>query len=91
MKLKTYLKREKISQKAFAAKIGCTRVTINNYILGKRTPALVIAYDIVRATKGAVTLRDLLDGAAETIRAGAVKHPRIRGIDDQRVQAVIKR
>ena len=65
MKLKTYLKRRKLTAKAFAKQIGITRQAVHYYVTGQRTPQLGIAIDIVKATNGEVTLRDLLDGKAE--------------------------
>ena len=65
MKLKTYLKRRKLTLKAFAKKVGITPQAIHYYVTGQRTPQLGIAMDIVRATDGEVSLRDLLDGKGE--------------------------
>lgn len=65
MKLKTYLKRRKVSMKSFAKQVGITRQAIHYYVTGQRTPQLGIALDIVKATGGEVTLRDLLDGKSE--------------------------
>lgn len=67
MKLKTYLKRRKMTLRAFAKKVGITSSAIHYYVTGQRTPQLGIALDIVKATDGEVTLRDLLDGKAEQV------------------------
>lgn len=65
MKLKTYLKRNKLTAKQFSKLTGISPPSIHNYIHGKKTPSLDSADRIVRASKGRVTLRDLLDGANE--------------------------
>ncbi len=68
MKLKTYMKRKKLTLRAFAAQIGNRGITaqaLHNYVTGKRVPTLGIALDIVKATGGDVSLRELLDGKTE--------------------------
>lgn len=68
MKLKTYMKRKKLTLRAFAAQVGTrgiTAQTLHNYVTGKRVPPLGIAMDIVKATGGDVSLRELLDGKTE--------------------------
>ena len=60
MDLKTYLELMEIQFQDFAKKIEVTPCTISNYIHGRRKPRLEIALKIERATKGRVTVDDLL-------------------------------
>ena len=59
MTLKQYLERHGISQEAFAEKIGVKRLSVARYIHNGRVPRPAIAKRIVKATKGAVQLKDL--------------------------------
>ena len=68
MKLKTYMKRKKLTLRAFAPRVGKRGIsaqTLHNYVTGKRVPPLGTALDIVKATDGDVSLRELLDGKTE--------------------------
>jgi len=65
MKLRTYLTRHKMTRRAFAKKVGVSPQAIGYYVKGERRPSLGVAIDIVKATGGSVSLRDLLDGKTE--------------------------
>jgi DNA-binding transcriptional regulator YdaS (Cro superfamily) len=60
MDLKTYLKLKDIQVKEFAEIIGVSASTISRYIHWYRKPALDIAIRIENATKGKVTIKDLM-------------------------------
>lgn len=55
MTLKEYLAYYKITLKDFAKKIDVTEVTIRNYMLGKSSPQITIAYLIEEVTDGVVS------------------------------------
>lgn len=60
MKLRDYLKKNKIKIIDFAASIGHSQSAISGYLTGARPrPRPDIALKIVEATKGKVTLNDL--------------------------------
>lgn len=60
MKLRDYLKKNKIKITDFAESIGHSQSTISSYLTGARPrPRPDIALKIVEATKGKVTLNDL--------------------------------
>lgn len=65
MKLRTFLKRNRLTRKAFAKRVGISPQAVGYYVKGQRRPSLATAIDIVKATEGAVTLRDLLDAVRE--------------------------
>lgn len=60
MDLKLYLESRNMEHKEFAKMIGVSPAAISNYIHLRRTPTLEIARRIVNATKGKVTIDDLL-------------------------------
>ena len=60
MDLKTYLELKNISQKEFAEMIGVRASTISNYICKRRFPTLKIGAKIEKATRGNVSITDLL-------------------------------
>lgn len=60
MDLKTYLELKNIEIQEFADIIGVNSSTISRYIHWHRKPALDIAARIVKATKGKVSLEDLM-------------------------------
>ena len=60
MKLKTYLKRSKISQVEFARTIGVTQQAVSQYCSGYK-PKRTKAFKIVKVTGRKVTLEDLWD------------------------------
>ena len=60
MKLKEYLKKNKIKVSDFAASIGCAQPTISGYLTGARpNPRPCIALKIVEATNNEVSLDDI--------------------------------
>jgi helix-turn-helix protein len=60
MDLKSYLESRNIGIKEFADMIDVSAASISNYIHWHRKPRLEIAQRIVKATKGKVTIEDLL-------------------------------
>lgn len=60
MDLKTYLELKRILLKDFAEIIGVSPATISNYLNWHRKPTLEIGRRIEKATKGKVTIDDLL-------------------------------
>jgi DNA-binding transcriptional regulator YdaS (Cro superfamily) len=60
MDLKLYLESRNIGVKEFALMVGVSTCTISNYINFHRKPRLDIARTIEKATKGKVTIDDLL-------------------------------
>ena len=61
MDLKTYLKIKGLKQEDFAKLVGTTPSAISNYVCKRRFPVLAIALRIKKATKGKVSLNDLLE------------------------------
>lgn len=61
MKLATYLGRNEISRKQFAALIDVDAITVGRYLSGARRPSWEIMARIAEATKGSVTADDFLD------------------------------
>ena len=61
MKLETYLESRRLSQKEFGHLVKLSQQTLSNYIAGRRKPSLDAAKRIEEATKGKVTMEDLLD------------------------------
>lgn len=59
MKLKTYLKRKKISQRKFARISKISHTSICRYISGQRIPNAKNSKKIEKATKGEVLVKDL--------------------------------
>lgn len=51
-----YLKRNGLSQKEFAATVGCSGAHLNEIIKGKKTPGLELAFEIDKATAGEIPL-----------------------------------
>ena len=60
MDLKTYLELKGVKIKEFADIIGVDASTVSKYINWHRKPSLDIAQRIVKATKGKVSIEDLL-------------------------------
>jgi predicted transcriptional regulator len=58
MKIKEYLKRKKIGQNEFAAKIKISRFSLHKYIHGSR-PAKRQAWRIFNATDGEISFPDM--------------------------------
>lgn len=65
MKLASYLEREKISDSAFAARIGVSRQALWRYKSGDRRPEWALLEKIVAETCGAVTPNDFLPNAIQ--------------------------
>lgn len=65
MKLRTYLRREKLSPAAFADRAGCSMQTIYNVMSGKHLVRSDTGKKIIRASGGRITWRDLLDESSE--------------------------
>lgn len=65
MKLRTYIERNNLTRKAFAEIAKCSPQAIGYYVTGERQPSLPVALRIVKATRGKVTLKDLLDAKSE--------------------------
>lgn len=57
-KLKTYLKHNRLTHKAFADAVGVTQAAINRYVNGVRFPARNIIVKIEKATNGEVAVTD---------------------------------
>lgn len=60
MKLKEYLKKQRLSVQLFADICGLSRVTIHHYLKGTRIPSLEAAFIIHSNTSGVVSFMDLL-------------------------------
>lgn len=58
MDLKTYLKTNRLTETAFAEKLGVSQVTINRYVLRKRFPSPEMILRIAEATGGKVKVAD---------------------------------
>jgi len=61
MKLRTWLRKNKISQRRFALELGIHWRHLNNLLAGRRNPSAALMLKIENATRGEVTLRDMLD------------------------------
>ena len=61
MDLKSYLESRRISSKEFAEMIGVCANSISNYVLYKRLPTLEIGRSIEKATKGKVTIDEMIE------------------------------
>jgi transcriptional regulator with XRE-family HTH domain len=60
MKLRTWRKRQKLTQQEVADKLGTSQALVAKWELGTHTPSIRSAGKIFAVTKGAVTLKDLL-------------------------------
>jgi len=61
MRLEKYLFLQNLSVREFASSVGVTHAHIINIIKGRRSPSLILAKQIEEATKGAVTIYELID------------------------------
>lgn len=68
MKLREYLKHNNIKGKAFAEYIGVTSTALYAYLAGKKDMRLSIAYNIEKATLGAVTCQELAKGITKKVK-----------------------
>lgn len=64
MDLSTYLTENRISQRAFAEKVGISPSFLNEILQGAKAPSLAVALKITDAADGAVSLASLVKGAA---------------------------
>ena len=67
MKLKDYLKREKLSQAEFSKKIKVSRPHVNQLVKGSRNPSFPLAKLIEKVTNGDVSLNDLYNKSAKSM------------------------
>jgi transcriptional regulator with XRE-family HTH domain len=65
MKLATYLESHAISDAAFGEAIGVSRQAVFRYRTGERRPEWAVLEAIARATGGAVTADDFMDGGGD--------------------------
>ena len=65
MKLKDYLKKNKITGKEFARLIDVSEVTVSGYVRGKGIPSNEVFERILDITKGEVTPNDFYNIAIE--------------------------
>jgi transcriptional regulator with XRE-family HTH domain len=61
MKLRTYLKKKKLTQKQFADIIGVSEQSVRNWVSGFRKPSRHLMA-ILEETKGKVTANDFFGG-----------------------------
>ena len=66
MRLEEYLKKHKITCKAFGAKVGVSDVQITRIINRKRNPSAHLMKTIEEVTNGEVTMQDLFNPEAPT-------------------------
>jgi len=59
MKLKTWLKKNEMSLRAFGKKTGIDHTSLYKYTTGERTPRLKVAIKIEKATGGEVRCSEL--------------------------------
>lgn len=57
-KLKSYMKKHKLTQRALAKKLAVTNVSVNYWLSGRNKPKLEMAVRIERATGGEVSVYD---------------------------------
>ncbi|QDP62490.1 MAG: hypothetical protein Unbinned5079contig1000_17 [Prokaryotic dsDNA virus sp.] len=58
MKLRHYIRQNKLTQTKFAHKCGLSKATVSRIIAGERQPSLRVMQIIYRATEGKVTPDD---------------------------------
>jgi predicted transcriptional regulator len=61
MDLKEYLESRNISQQDFAKMLDISQTAVSNYVIYKRLPSTEIARAIEVATKGKVTVDDMIE------------------------------
>jgi transcriptional regulator with XRE-family HTH domain len=64
MKLRDYLKSNKISARAFGDLIGVCELSMHRYVTGKRVPTASVMQKVLENTDGAVTPNDFFPQAA---------------------------
>lgn len=67
MNLKDYLDKKSITITRFASVVEVSQSHISNIILGKKKPSIDLVKKITRATKGAVSIVDLLNISTEDL------------------------
>jgi transcriptional regulator with XRE-family HTH domain len=67
MNLKDYLDKKSITITRFASFVEVSQSHISNIILGKKKPSIDLVKKITRATKGAVSIVDLLNISTEDL------------------------
>ncbi len=87
MKLKEYLKKNKISQKKFSDLVGVGYSHIGHIINGRRSPSLLLAQHIENITKGDVTVYELIDPKAPS-RFKPKEHLKLK--DENKETSVIR-
>jgi len=64
MKLREYLQQKRMHETTLASTVGVSQSHINNIVLGKKNPSIVLAKRIEKATEGEVTIYDLINPEA---------------------------
>ena len=64
MKLREYLQQNEIYEADFGSSVGVSQSHINNIVLGKKNPSLILAKRIEKETKGQVTVYDMINPEA---------------------------
>ena len=67
MNLKDYLDIKSITRTRFASLVDVSQSHISNIILGKKKPSIDLVKKITRATKGEVSIVDLLNISTEDL------------------------
>lgn len=60
MNLRVFLFNHRISVTEFSKTLGCSRIHLSEIVNERRTPSLLLAKSIERATNGEVTAEELL-------------------------------
>ena len=69
--LAEYIESKDLNLRDFADRLGVSKSALSRYARGERTMSVSLASRIIKATKGAVTLKDLVG----SIVTGAVARP----------------
>lgn len=75
MKLKEYLREQKIRYRVFAESLGITEQSLKNIVAGTRRPGLLLALKIEKLTDGLITPTQLADDYANVSQAKVKKKP----------------
>lgn len=73
MKLKEYLREQKIRYRVFAENLGITEQSLKNIVAGTRRPGLLLALKIEKLTDGKITPAQLADDYAKISQIKAKK------------------
>jgi transcriptional regulator with XRE-family HTH domain len=68
MRLTEYLRRQKMSQAAFARKLGVAQPAVNRYCRGERVPVPELLVRIERITAGMVRVEDFVKATRQRAR-----------------------